>query len=140
MGKEYVQGKLFILELSEDEWYWKPDEEQATLKELAIRGAEINKCNIATVMVVPDPLFSVCGRDKKHRVFEKSIELRKPVIEIGMLVTATIDVDAWLNASEMARQKMRSAARDEANRYARGVSGRYVIVLSDGRKLEGGRV
>lgn len=135
----YKQDSLFVVELAEEDWYGIGSERQAkaavSFKERALSVG----CRTLAIFVLPDPLFSMCGNNKRHRVFECIIEAEKGPYTIKPLFVAEIERDRYYALDEGDQRKLIRTTRDAVNAMAvnGGISGRYEIhIVGQGNYME----
>lgn len=141
MGKAFKQDALYIVELDENQWYGLDSERQTGVAAEYADRAKALGCSIMSIFVIPDPLFPMCGQGKKHRVFEKRIEVRSAPFDLTILLTADIPLEAWDKLGELDRNRLVRECRDALNDRAviAKVRGRYQIVVGS-TCVERGRV
>lgn len=109
-----------LYELTEFEWYGdNPDtagERQANMIESVIKDAYDFDCLYAVVYVTPDDIFSVSPIHGRHKVFSESLS---PIIgTYNVEVTAKVDLDKYLSASEHRKEIMLHVAEKELRTFA----------------------
>lgn len=141
MGKAFKQEALYIVELDELEWYSQDGEQQAKLSSGYVDRAKALGCVMLSIFVIPDPLFSMCGQNKKHRVFEKRIEVSNAPYKVEILLTADIALETWDKLAELDRKRLVRECRDALNDKAvtADIQGRYQITVGS-TCVERGRV
>ena len=141
--REFKQDNMYIVELQDIDWYGK-DVDTALVCEQFRQRARADECEILAIFVIPDPLFPICDLAIKHKVYEyRSAVANAATFKVEAMFTGNIDEEMWPD-DEGARRKLLGRVRDEVNKKARGVAGRYVIQLIRGSavvaRLEQGRV
>lgn len=145
MSKSYKQDGLFIVELSDTEWYGLREDERTKAGETFKERALSLGCRSMSIFCLPDPFFPLCDNNKRHRVYECIITAITKPYEIKPLFAAEIAQETWDGMTEADRRQLVRDARDEVNAMAvnSGISGRYVIRTFDGatfKVIEGGKV
>lgn len=143
----YKQADLWVVELNEDQWYGKPQDAQEQIRFAARADARNHECRLIAVFVTPDPLFPMCGEEKRHRVYHHDLNAerqREKGFKVSLVVTSELDTEKYESGNAVTRKKMLDAARDAANEAANGTPGRYVIQYTSTARglvvLERGRV
>lgn len=128
MGREYKQNDLYVVELDEEEWYFNGADHD-DLTDSYRTAARAHSCSRVAVFVTPDALFSMCGHDKRHRVYEHSFPAADAPFKVSAEFRGAIDSEVYNRLDDRGKRKLINTVRDELNEYARGVAGRYTIVL-----------
>lgn len=138
MSKCYRTDTTWILELDDDEWYGK--DHASIIIEAATEARKLG-CIALAIFSIPDPVFPMNGMSRKHRVhYEKFTGSPERPYNVEARFVATVDAATWASLGDKAQMQLTRRARDDLNRKARGVPGRYSIVTSDGREIERGKV
>jgi hypothetical protein len=139
--KSFKQNELWVVELDEDKWYGIPQDMRDALCAGVVVDARANKCSTLAIFALPDALFPMYGKTRRHRVHHEVLVRHDDAnpFEMVMEITATVDAEHYNALSEMDRSRLVTRVRDAANRKANGVKGRYRI-MCDGKQLEAGRV
>jgi hypothetical protein len=133
----YKQADMWIVELNEDQWYGLDKTDTLTMG--ARVDARNNGCNMAAIFVTPDPVFPMCGQERRHRVYYHDLRSEREQtcgFKVSAVMTAELDTARYENGNERERKRMMQLARDAVNEAANGTPGRYVIqYVSTGRGL-----
>lgn len=137
--KDYKQGDLYVANMTDDTWYGVCDNTRRLIEADVKKTAQSMQCAIAAIVVHPDPIFPLYGKNTPHRVFEAIIPKDVP-FETQAVFTGTIAQDRLDAMSEKQRKTLIASCRDALNDLARGVPGKYNIITDKGIVLERGRV
>lgn len=141
MGKAYKQNDLWVVEISDADWYAKGVNQEA-LKRAYLDDARRNKCVLCAVFVTPDAVFPLYGYTARHKVFEHRFPSKHREYNVEVLFTGVIDSEVYSNANVSAQMSIVRKVRDALNMKAltADLSGRYLIKTSDNKLIEQGRV
>lgn len=143
--KSFKSGDAWVCELTELEWFG-PNVLKDKIRKAADYEANQSGCSQVAIFVSPDPILpQFC--EKRERVYFKRLNNDLSPISVDLIVYGNIQFKHWNTScgSLDAQRKTIARVRDECNKKARGVAGRYVIRIidADGREmsiLERGRV
>jgi len=85
-------------------------------------------------------VFPMCGKDSRHRVWAVSSKANsESAFKVAAVFTIEIDANRYADLAHEGQMRLVKRARDEINKYAKGVAGRYSIIVGN-REVEKGRV